>query len=132
MASWNDYVNNIQQCCDDCDKGCILGRDGSIWTTNQDNVLNISPEEAAKFASSLNDQQNDTLTSTGVTMCGEKYNFIRKDDRFLFCKKGGCGSLSIQWTDKSIIVAHCKEGGCTGKVNEALHKTMSHLEHCDY
>ncbi|GAB1603832.1 profilin-like [Argonauta hians] len=129
--SWNDYIKSIQVACEDCDKGCVLGRDGTIWTTSGDNLLNISAEEASKFASVLNDHPEFFL-SNGITMCGEKYNFIRKDDKFLFCKKSGRGSLSIEWTERSIIIAHCREGGSTGKVNEALHKTVSHLETCDY
>ena len=130
--SWNEYVKNLQCRCKFADKCCIIGLDGSIWTTSEDNVIDITSAEAASIAHIMNCQDYSQFQANGITIGGVKYTFLRSNDKAVYGKKCGSGGISLQATNKAIVISHCIEGGQQGKVNDAVYKVAEYLEQNGY
>jgi len=58
MAGWNQYIDNIlAQSSEQCDKACIIGLDGSQWTTaDHPNCLKLTPAEVATITRVLGEE----------------------------------------------------------------------------
>jgi len=130
--SWNEYVKNLQCRSKFADKGCIIGLDGSIWTTPDENVIDITPAEAVSIAHTMNCQDYSQFQTNGITIGGLKYQFLRYNEKAVYGKKTGSGGISLQSTNRAIVVSHCVEGGQQGKVNDAVFKVAEYLEQNGY
>ena len=73
--SWDSYIDNLLgHCSGACDKACIVGLDGSKWTTDgHPSALKISPAEITPIASALTSINFEPLQANGITIEG---NFI--------------------------------------------------------
>ena len=90
--SWNQYIDNlIAQSSQNCDKACIIGFDGSQWTTKEHpNNLNLSNQEIATITKILS-----KFSIYGSSVHDLKPSFKIKCDRefqnksYTFSKVGG-------------------------------------------
>lgn len=130
--SWNAYVKNLQSRCKFADQCAIIGLDGSIWTTVEDCVISITAEEAMTIAHIMNTQDYSQFQSNGITIGGLKYTFLRSNEKAVYGKKCNHGGISLQSTNKAIVISHCIEGGQQGKVNDAVFKVAEYLEQNGY
>lgn len=130
--SWNEYVKNLQSRSKFADKGCIIGLDGSIWTTPEENVIDITSAEAASIAHTMNSQDYIVFQNNGITIGNVKYQFLRSVEKAVYGKKHGAGGISLQSTNKAVVISHCVEGGQQGKVNDAVFKVAEYLEQNGY
>ena len=70
--------------------------------------------------------------ASGVYTEGIKYQFLRSDGNAVYAKKKDNGTLTIQSTKKTVIVAHCPEGGQQGDMNKAVGIVADYLENLGY
>lgn len=130
--SWNEYVKNLQSRSKFADKGCIIGLDGSVWTTPDENVIEITSPEAVTIAQIMNGSDYSPFQHNGITIGNVKYQFLRSVDKAVYGKKTGAGSITLQTTGKAVVISHCVEGGQHGKVNDAVFKVAEYLEQNGY
>jgi len=139
MSAWDTYVDSvIGHCKDACDRAVLVGLEGAIWSAwcdesgNDANkacpIIKITAAEAMKIASTFANNQSQEFHSNGVTVEGIKYQFLKEDDNVIYAKKKDHGCLTMQKCKKVIIIAHTKDGGQHGDVNQGVAKICEHLE----
>ncbi|NP_999760.1 profilin [Strongylocentrotus purpuratus] len=137
--SWDSYVDNLIAQSKDasgtthCDKACIIGKDGSAWTTmptsDTSNNLKLTPEEMANIAKCFKSKDFAAFMSSGIYVNGTKYQFLREEDsKLVLGKKKGEGSLTLQSSKTAIVIGHCPEGGQQGNLNKAVGVIAEYLE----
>lgn len=120
--SWDGYIDTmVGSGAGNITKGCIIGLNGSVWTPSGTGVcLPISAPEAKKLADCMapkNESVQTTLATSGITVGGTKYMFLRDfdgDGRIISCKKNGVGNLVLQSTIQAIIIAFIPEDKTSG------------------
>ncbi|KAL4232420.1 hypothetical protein ACF0H5_009988 [Mactra antiquata] len=133
IMSWDSYVDNIiSRSNENCDRACLIGRDGSVWTTGHEKAIKLSADEIQKLVHCYNSGDFDTLKSNGVFVEGQKYQFLRCEDNVILAKMRGCGALTIECSSRGIIIGHTKEGCHQGNVNTAVAAIASYLKSIDY
>ena len=71
--------------------------------------------------------------TSGVKAETVKYNFLREEDKkIVYAKKKDQGSLTIQATEKVIVIAHTAEGAQQGNSNGGVQKICDYLESVGY
>lgn len=67
--------------------------------------------------------------SGGIRAEGEKYQFLREEDKkIVFAKKKGHGAITLQASKTAIVIAHCPEGGQQGNTNKGVGVIADYLE----
>lgn len=69
---------------------------------------------------------------SGVFAESVKYQFLRQDGKAVYAKKKDHGTLTMQSTGKTIIVAHSAEGCQQGDMNKAVGIVADYLESLGY
>ena len=123
MSGWDSYIDNlIRHSKGDCDKACIIGLDGGAkWTTDgHAQAFKISQQEATVIAAVLSAGDFTPFQANGITIEGVKYQFLREDDGVVLGKKKDNGSVTLEKSDKAIVIGHTKDGGQPGNTNTAV------------
>lgn len=136
IMSWDSYIDNlISQTKDSagiahCDKACIIGMDGSSWTTaSHANALKLQPAEAAAIGKCFKAKDFTSFMASGVYAEGEKYQFLREEDgKMVYAKKKEIGALSIGSSKTAIVVGHTPEGSQQGNTNKGVTVIAEYLE----
>ncbi len=134
--SWDSYLDNLVAQSKDgsgtchIDKACIIGKDGSKWTTDgHPCALKLTPKEAQDIGGSLNKKNFTTLQANGIRCEGTKYQFLREiDDKCVLGKKKEQGAVSIQGSKTAVVIGHCPEGCQQGNANKAVATIAEYLE----
>ena len=134
--SWDSYIDNLVAQSKDqagqvhADQACIIGVDGSKWTTDgHGNALKISPEEASKVGKAFKDKDFSQFMSSGVWVAGTKYQFLRvEDDKIVLAKCKGSGAVTLQCSKTAVVIGHTAEGSQQGNVNKAVGVIADYLE----
>nr|XP_036229889.1 profilin isoform X1 [Bactrocera oleae]XP_036229890.1 profilin isoform X1 [Bactrocera oleae]XP_036229891.1 profilin isoform X1 [Bactrocera oleae] len=92
--SWQDYVDNQLLASHCVTKACIAGHDGNIWA--QSKGFEVTKEELAKLIAGFD--QQDLLTSNGVTLAGQRYIYLSGTDRVVRAKLGRSGVHCMKTT----------------------------------
>ena len=95
-------------------------------------VWQISPDESKKIVNCYKKNDFSLFMSTGVYVGGTKYQFLRQEGKAVYAKKKEHGAVTLQSTTKTIIVAHCPEGGQQGDMNRAVGIVAEYLEGLGY
>lgn len=84
--SWNTYIDNlIAQSSDNCDKACIIGFDGSQWTTkDHSNNFNLSTQEIATITRILSKLSSFKLIFVSFSSQIYRISFVKLDLTNLF------------------------------------------------
>lgn len=133
--SWDSYIDNlIGHTAGSCDKVCIIGLDGSPWTTSgHANSIKLSAEECTNIAKCFKSKDFSSLQASGVRAEGVKYQFLRsEDDKLVMAKKKDEGALTIQSSKTAIVLAHTKEGSQQGNTNKGVGIIAEYLESLGY
>ena len=72
-----------------------------------------------------------SFQSVGVTVDDTDYLLIRAEDNISYARCGA-GSVSIQCTKQTVIIAHSPHGKQQGNMNKALGKLAQYLESMGY
>jgi len=128
--SWDSYIDNLLGHANGmADKGCIIGIDGSMWTTSAHaNNMNLSADEAAKIGKAFGAKDFSVFQAGGVFAEGVKYNFLRSMDNLALAKKKDYGALSMQCSKTAVVIAHTAEGQQQGDCNKAVGVIAEYLE----
>ena len=61
--------------------------------------MQLKPDEAAKIAQTFTSKNFDSFQANGIQIEGQKYQFLREEDKKLvFAKKKDFGSVTMQST----------------------------------
>lgn len=134
--SWDPYIDNVvsQTGTQHCDRACIIGLDGSAWTTSgHPNALKLAPNEAATIAKCFKSKDFSSLQSSGIHAEGVKYQFLREEDgKLVMGKKKDHGALCMASSKQAIVIAHTPEGGQQGNTNKGVCFVSDYLEGMGY
>ena len=70
--------------------------------------------------------------SSGVWLEGIKYQFLREDEGFVYAKKKGHGSVSLQASSMAIVIGHCPDDRQQGNCNKAVAVIAEYLRSIKY
>jgi profilin len=134
--TWDKYIDYIMAHTLDasgerhCDRACIIGMDGSKWTTDgHDNHLQITYQEAAFIARVMRSKDFTQFRASGIQAAGVRYQFLREEDgKLVLGKKKGNGALTLQASKTAIVIGHTKEGGQQGNTNKGVAVIVEYLE----
>ena len=134
--SWDSYIENlIAQSTDSygnvhADIACIIGLDGSKWTTDDHpNAIKLSPGEACVIGRVFKEEDFTAFMVSLVQAEGVSYTFLREmDKKVVFAKCRGKGSLAFQRSKTAVIIGHTAEGSQQGTVNVAVGRIADYLE----
>jgi len=132
--SWDSYIDNLLgHTGGHGDKACIIGKDGSQWTTSANpKNINLSAAEAATIASTMKGGEKtgeySTFQASGIHAEGVKYQFLRGDENLALGKKKDLGAITLQCSKTAIVIGHTKEGGSQGSVNKGVAVIAEYLD----
>jgi len=136
--NWDDYINRLIASTRDakgvahCDKVCIIGLDGSFWTTtNHPNAIKLSRNEARTIAECFKAKDFTPYMGSMVYIENRShvYTFLKEDEgKILYARGGGCGSYTLQASKTAVVIGHCQENWQQGNLNKGVYVIASHLE----
>lgn len=139
--SWDGYIDNLIAQTKDAsghahaDKACIIGLDGgAMWTTDShENALVLTASEATTIAAAFKSKDFSTFVDDGINIAGVGYQFLREeDDKVVYGKKAGEGSVTLQASKTAIVIAHAPEGAQQGNMNKGVSVIAEYLESLGY
>lgn len=130
--SWDNYIDNIiGQSVDyagalHCERACIIGLNGIIWTTNRHRQsLKVSLKEATIIAEGI--KGGDPLFfKKGVTIENVKYQFIKRDESSVVAKHG-TQILILHRSLISVVIGLSVKNGQQGCVDKAVSLVADYL-----
>lgn len=132
--SWDSYIDSLVGYSMGIDgsyhinKGCIIGKDGSKWTSDAHaKQVKLSPIEAANIAKCFKAKDFSVFQASGIRAEEMKYQFLRQDEDAVMGKMKGHGSLTMQSTKTAVVIGHCPEGGQQGICNKAVATMAEYL-----
>jgi profilin len=136
--SWDSYIESLAGYGVDAkgeqhiDTGCIIGINGSKWTSDSHpRALKITQEQAMAIGAAFNSKNFDTFVKGNLKVEGVQYMFLRADDQgdsvTVFGKKKENGSIVLASTKTAIVIAHCPEGKQQGQASVAVAKIVEYL-----
>lgn len=131
--SWNSYIDSVLAgSTGNADQACIIGlENGGPWTTAEHaNHLNLVGNEGVAIANALKSNDPSTLQQNGIHVGGVKYQFLRHDEEegLLLGKKKENGAITIQKSERAIVVAHTIEGKPQGETNKGVKSIVDYLK----
>lgn len=128
--SWDSYIDNLLgHGGGHCDMACIIGIDGSKWTTDSHAAaLKITAAEAATVGRAMGSGDMAPFQASGIVVAGTKYQFLRGDEGIALGKKKDQGAITLQKSKTAVVLGHTKEGGSQGNVNKAVGVIAEYLE----
>lgn len=138
--SWNSYIDTVKAYSRDAtgkehiDRACIIGLDGVRYTDDtHPSSFKVTPEEVGTITRCMKSKDFTVFMTSGVKAETVKYNFLREEDKkIVYAKKKDQGSLTIQATEKVIVIAHTAEGAQQGNSNGGVQKICDYLESVGY
>ncbi|KAH8324797.1 hypothetical protein KR074_001817 [Drosophila pseudoananassae] len=147
--SWQDYVDNQLLASQCVTKACIAGHDGNIWAQSNGfekeslgpgefSWATVTKEELAKLISGFD--QQDLLTSNGVTLAGQRYIYLSGTDRVVRAKLGRSGVHCMKTTQadrpvaamQSVIVSIYEDPVQPQQAASVVEKLGDYLITCGY
>jgi len=128
--SWDSYIDNLLgHAGGNADKACIIGLDGSKWTSDTPaNALKITAAEAATIGKAFRSKDFSPLQASGIHIEGIKYQYLRNDENVALGKKKDHGAITLQASKSAVVIAHTAEGQQQGNVNKAVGVIAEYLE----
>lgn len=128
--SWDSYIDNLLgHTSGAADSACIIGQDGSSWTTDaHPEALRMTSDEINTVAACFKSGDFTTFQAGGICVGGIKYQFLRSDENVVLGKKKDQGAITLQASKTAVVIAHCKEGHAQGQVNKGVAAIAEYLE----
>ena len=132
--SWDSYIDTLIVQTKDasgathCERACIIALDGgALWTGN--NKLKLTTSEAANIAKAFKTKNFSAIMASGVSVEGITFQFLREEDeKTLYVRKAGHGSVTMKASKKAIVCGKCPEGGLQGYLNKGVGVVVDYLE----
>ena len=129
--SWDSYISNLSgQCKGALEKACIIGLDGSKWTTDAHaQSLKVSLPEAKTLGDIMKKKEFGPFQASGIVVVGIKYQYLREmDGTIVLGKKKDHGAITLQSSKTAVVIGITKEGGQQGDVNKGIAVIAEYLE----
>ena len=137
MLNWDHQLDLVREHSQDgtgavhANKVCIISlEDGAILTKiDQENTFNISSQEAQTIANSFKTKDFSSFKQDGVTIEDISYKFVNSvDDEIVFAKKQYSGTITMQNSLTTVIIAFTQDGYHQANTNLALREMTHYLE----
>ncbi|CAH0557141.1 unnamed protein product [Brassicogethes aeneus] len=125
--SWQDYVDQQLLATRCVTKAAIAGHDGSVWAKSEN--FNVSKEEVAKIVQGFDKQE--ILTSSGVTLAGNRYIYLSGTDRVIRAKLGKVGVHCMK-TAQAVVVSLYEDPIQPQQAASVVEKLGDYLINCGY
>ncbi|KAL1457996.1 hypothetical protein WDU94_008173 [Cyamophila willieti] len=109
--SWQDYVDKQLLASRCVSKAAIAGHDGNVWAKSEG--FELSKDELARLVQGF--EKQDLLTSSGVTLAGNRYIYLSGTDKVIRAKLGKVGVHCMK-TQQAVVIS--------------LYKILSNLNSC--
>ena len=133
--SWDSYIDNlIAQTRDTngvahCDKACIIGMNGSIWTTlGHPNAVKLQGSESLNIARCFKTKDFTPFMANMVRLEGQNYTFIKEEDGKIVYARYYKSGYTLQASKTAIVIGHCPEGCQHGNLNKGVAVIAEYLE----
>jgi len=128
--SWDSYIDNLLgHTGGHADKACIIGKDGSVWTTSDHaSSIKLSGEEAANIGRVFTSADFTAFQASGIVVEGVKYQFLRGDENLVLAKRKDFGALTLQSSKTAIVIGHTMEGSSQGDTNKGVAVIAEYLD----
>ncbi|KAH1001843.1 hypothetical protein HUJ04_005804 [Dendroctonus ponderosae] len=155
--SWQDYVDKQLLASRCVTKAAIAGHDGNVWAKSEDFELRptgictvasspkktgqavgqltqqandeVSKEELAKLVQGF--EKQDILTSSGVTLAGNRYIYLSGTDRVIRAKLGKVGVHCMK-TTQAVVVSLYEDPIQPQQAASVVEKLGDYLITCGY
>merc|ERR1711915_71159 len=121
-GSWDAYIDNVlAHTGGHGDAACIIGQDGSIWTTpGHPHSLKITYAEAGRIGRAMKSGDFSPFQARGIKVAGVKYRYLRGDGNLLLGTSRHHGAITLQASKTAVVICHTREGGSQGNVNKGV------------
>lgn len=113
-----------------CDRACLIGKDGKAWTSTQHGgSLALTAEEAGVIAKQMTSGDFTLFKQNGILVGGVKYTYLNDiNKRMVLGQKQGNGAITLCTSGLGIVIAHTREGGSQALVNKAAGYIADYME----
>ncbi|XP_045472138.1 profilin [Harmonia axyridis] len=125
--SWQDYVDKQLLASRCVSKAAIAGHDGNVWARSEG--FDVSKEELQKIVQGFDNQ--DILTSNGVTLAGNRYIYLSGTDRVIRAKLGKFGVHCMK-TTQAVVVSLYEDPIQPQQAASVVEKLGDYLITCGY
>ena len=133
--SWDSYIDNLIAQTKDangvahCDKACIIGMDGSNWTThNHPNAVKLHGNESRTIAKCFKTKDFRYFMTEMVQVEGRSHTFIKEEDGKIVYARWSKSGYTLQASKTAIVIGHCPEGSQHGNLNKGVAVIAEYLE----
>ena len=135
-AEIDSFVDKLRP---NADKACIVGLDGTMWTTgDHEKNLKLSPVEAGNIAAIVKEDDKSLERRGFVKVEGVIYDYVEivdTDNKTILFKKNRSGWITLTKTEKAVLVVHAVEDvhwGMIENVVSNVEEVADHIEHLGY
>ncbi|XP_022914093.1 profilin [Onthophagus taurus] len=125
--SWKDYVDKQLVASRCVTKACIAGLDGNVWAKSDG--FEVTKDELVKLVSGF--EKQDILTSSGVTLAGNRYIYLSGTDRVIRAKLGKVGVHCMK-TTQAVVVSLYEDPIQPQQAASVVEKLGDYLINCGY
>ena len=92
-------------------------------------LLQLQGQEGPNIARCFKSKDFSTFTTSGLRAAGDKYQFLREEDKkVVYAKKKGLGAITVQASKTALVIGHCPEGSQQGNLNKGVAVIAEYLE----
>lgn len=136
MLDWDHQLDLIREHSQDATgavnahKVSIISlEDGEILTKpNQEHTFEITQEEAKTIAQVFKDKNFDEFKQNGINIENTNFRYLNAEGKTVFARKQYYGSLTIQATLKTVIIAFTQEAYQQTNTNLAVRYIAEYFE----
>ena len=89
----------------------------------------MQANEGATIAQCFKNKDFAAFTTSGVTVEGVRYIFLREEDKkIVYARNKGSGAITYQASKTAVVIAHCPEGSQQGNTNKGVGVIAEYLE----
>ena len=103
---WDVYIERLISLSNDaCDKACIIGLDGNMWTSPyHPKSLKLTQVEIANLSKAMKNKDSTCFEIDAVYAEGCRYQYLRRDENVVLAKQKDNGGITIQSSKTACIV----------------------------
>ncbi|XP_033229442.1 profilin [Belonocnema kinseyi] len=125
--SWQDYIDKQLLASRCVTKAAIAGHDGNLWAKSEGfEVSNVPLTKEIFFF-----EKTDILTSSGVTLAGNRYIYLSGTDRVIRAKLGKVGVHCMK-TSQAVVVSLYEDPIQPQQAASVVEKLGDYLLSCGY
>jgi len=125
--SWQDYIDKQLLGSRCVTEAVIAGLDGNVWAKSD--KIKVSKEELVRLLQGF--ENIDMLTSSGVTLAGQRYIYLSGTDKVIRAKYGKVGVHCVK-TQQAVVVSLYEDPIQPQQAASVVEKLGDYLVSCGY